>query len=282
MEETMTDEFGVPFLDDEGIEKKTYITKQADFMGIARTDSYHEFMTTRDGRYEPFQNEQVLELAMMVGEMAGREVKKIQSVGKNGELMYVSLEGRKFEIGGNAKVGDIVEERFNISNSHDGSRSLSLSFGHVVLSCTNGMTRFDKKASISIRHTANMKKKLEQMLSGWSSVALESQKMVEGYEKMMDKKVGEKEMKHIFKLVAGVDPQEDIRNLSTRKTNIITDLRNSVVTEMSYKGQTAWGLFNGVTHFTTKKSSTVSGLKSKIFGGSQQKDFTVWNYLMSL
>jgi hypothetical protein len=70
---------------------------------------------------------------------------------------------------------------------------------------------------------------------------------------------------------------------STRKVNIAESLMRSIKHEMSYKGETLWGLMSGVTQFTTHEMSAPkrdnARVESKLVGSAQHMDAMAFEYL---
>ena len=249
------------------------------FMGVVRKDNNHCFQAVSKS-YEPMQNRELMELALTISDITGAEIEVSKSL-CNGSVAYISLKGKEYQIEGK-KVGDVVGEKFILVNSHDGSKAFGVGFGHTILSCTNGMTRFDRKGFISIRHTSNMKSKLKDCMKGMQRIANESQSMIETYHRLIEQPITQDHVKHVLELVADVDSSMSKDQLSTRKKNIVESVWSSLNSEMSYKGQNAWGLLNGVTHYTTKIANNDKKLRSKMFGASAKKDLSVWEFLTTL
>jgi len=250
------------------------------FLGVVRTENNHCFQTVSK-YYEPMQNSELMEIALNVSELTGGEIEVTKSI-CDGAVTYVSITGRTLKVEG-SNVGDVVGEKITLVNSHDGSKSFGIGFGHVILSCTNGMTRFDRKGFVSIRHTSNMRRKLNDAIGGLKKVVNESTSMIEGYKRLMDKPVRTAEIQKVINIVAEIDVNTPADQLSTRKRNIVQSVWDSLTGEMSYKGQTAWGLLNGVTHYTSKiAGKSDSALRSKMFGTAAKKDLSVWDYLIKL
>lgn len=252
------------------------------FLGVVRQDNRTCFQAVSK-TYNPIQNRDVAELALLIADATESKIEVAKTL-DNGGIQYFTIKGREFQFNPDtAKRGDFISEKITIVNSHNGTKALGISFGHVVLSCTNGMTRFDRKGYISIRHTANMERKLKEAIGGLKRILGESSRMIETYKNLSQKTVGEKEVKHVLELMTKVNMDENADALSTRATNIIRSAYNSVQSEMSYKGVTAWGLLNGATHYSTKiASESDSKLKSKMFGTMARRDKSVWDFLTSL
>ena len=160
------------------------------FLGVVRTDNNTTFQTVSKV-YEPMQNRELVEIGLQISELTGAEMEVTKTL-SNGAVTYISLNGGQTKIEG-AQRGDVVGEKITLVNSHDGSKSFGVGFGHVILSCTNGMTRFDRKGFVSIRHTFNMKRKLKDVLNGWKRISQESNNMIESYKRLMDKLLGTEE-----------------------------------------------------------------------------------------
>lgn len=252
---------------------------QTDFFGVVRTDNSHTFQTCTK-QYHPLQNRELMQTALIISDVLEQPISKVKQM-ENGAIVYITFEGRRHEIAG-LKVGDTVQEKLSLVNSHDGSKAFGLSFGHVVLSCLNGQTRFDRKGFYSIRHTASLSDKLQAFSRALPRVLSESDRMIESYHRMLDRPIGDKEQQTVIRIMTDVKPTTVWDELSTKKQNILKELDGSLKSEMSYKGRTAWGLLNGVTHYTTKKAETPQGLKSKLFGKTGMKELKVFEYLSSL
>ena len=252
---------------------------QTDFFGLVRIDTMHTFQACTN-QYTPLQNRELMETALIFSDMIERPISKVKTLDK-GAISYITFKGRRHEIAG-LEVGDTVQETLNLINSHDGSKAFGLSFGHTVLSCLNGQTRFDRKGFYSVRHTISMKERLKAFSKGLPRIIDESDRMIESYKNMIDVPVTRQQKMQVFKIMTGVNADTDWEGLSTKKQNILKDLDKSLNEEMSYKGQTRWGLLNGVTHFTSKRAGDDRGLKSKLFGKTAKKELTVFNYLSSL
>lgn len=252
---------------------------QTDFFGVVRQDTRKAFQACK-ATYNPFQNSQVVELALTVADALNTTITSCKTL-YDGAILYIVIKGRDFRVNAK-KVGDVVNEQIVISNSHDGRSALRISFGHVVLSCTNGMTRFDKLGSFSIRHTDSMKRKLERAIAGISQITTESSKMVETYHRLADMPINTKQMQTVLGLATGYDMDAPADELSTVGEKILGEALSSLTTEMSYKGRNGWGLLNGVTHYTTKLAGeSDSRAKSKMFGEMAKREMNVWEYLTS-
>jgi hypothetical protein len=90
-------------------------------------------------------------------------------------------------------------------------------------------------------------------------------------------KAEKSDVKRVVAAMTSVDlslsPKAAEEKYSTRLMNQTQDLVTSITKEMSYKGDTLWGLFSGVTHYTTHKAGREGTREvSKLMGTLQRKD----------
>ena len=80
--------------------------------------------------------------------------------------------------------------------------------------------------------------------------------------------------------------RKELVNFSTRSINIYNDLQACIIEETSRVGLTKWGLFNGVTKYTTHMKSAPlreHGRQESIITGSGQKmNEQAFNFLKQL
>ena len=108
--------------------------------------------------------------------------------------------------------------------------------------------------------------------------------MMEGYKRMTEHKVDLKLFGDIVGKLFKVDLNEDKKDVSTRKLNVVKDFKNAIESEMGEKGETLWGLFNGVTYFTNHievKNKKLSERKEHLMlGGGYRKNLITFNEIM--
>lgn len=257
------------------------------FHAIVRQDT-RDIFTSKKDRYEVFQNSEMMDLAFKISEETGYEFDTACSYGEGGARVSIDLKGPETNLT-YKKVGDVVKNSFRITNSHDGTGSLKLALGTLVLSCTNGMTRWVDDKKVSVRHTTNMRGLIDKALVAME-VITEDQRLFElEIKRMLETSLKPKDKDNMIHLVTGVNMKEVNRNdwtsdtVATRSLNRAKALNESFLEEMSVKGHNVWGLLNGVTHFTTHKSGRDSTREeSKIFGQLMGQDEKAYKQALSL
>jgi len=166
---------------------------------------------------------------------------------------------------------DRVKKYIFALSSHDGKGSLAFGINNRVMSCQNLFNKFMDHAQFKFRHIMSITEKMQEM-----------EKVVKEYYKQ------EKEIYRVFRTMEatpiniGSDAVEDlithlfnstnlpVAELSKRRLNQMDVLRASVDAEMNNKGQTFWGLFNGVTYYANHLKNVpkrLTGREESIFMG---------------
>jgi tRNA U34 2-thiouridine synthase MnmA/TrmU len=73
----------------------------------------------------------------------------------------------------------------------------------------------------------------------------------------------------------------DVKSLSTRKQNVLSDLQVNIHGEIVDKGENLWGLFSGITKYTTH-SLKGDSTENKLFGVYGNREREVFNKLAQM
>lgn len=264
-------------------------SKETGFFGIIRSDSRVCFGTCTD-KYEVFQNSEMAELAFRLQEKTDYKIGMAPAYGV-GNRVSIDLDG-KDQILEYSKTGDVIKKSVRLVNSHDGSGSLRMALGSLVLSCTNGMTTWVKEKSANIRHTTNMRDLVEQALISFQLIKEQERTMMEKINEMIGLTATPDNVADVIQLITEVDPTKVKQHgngsyssdeYSTRRLNQAQTLMDSIREEMAYKGNNVWGLLNGVTHYTTHKAgSEKTRDTSKVFGNLMSLDRKAYDFSLEL
>lgn len=251
--------------------------EETDFFGTVRKDTKQTFGAFKNS-YEVFQNDELANIVMNVGDVIGIDASN-GGMFKGGAKVYMQLELDSKKVG-----NDKVRRYATAINSFDGSTSLKWGTSGLTISCSNTFNHVMRGLQTSIRHTSNMRKAINESLGILEKVEVQEQSLFEIFSQMADTKATQSHVKRVIEMVTSVDVSktrkeaEDI--YSTRAINNSKDLTESIVKEMSYKEDSLWGLFSGVTHFTTHKSgANKNRVESKMLGSLLRTDNKVFSYL---
>ena len=245
---------------------------------IVREDNNMIVGLHSDG-YQPYQNYELMDLLHQVSGRTGLEVHKGGDF-KNGGRIYVQLKGNNLRLG-----NDIIEGYLTGVNSFDGSTSLAFGHSNTTISCMNTFFRVMKGLQNKVRHTKSMSLKVEDICKRLD-VVLEEEKQTFKYitelsETRFDDLLKEKVTRKLF----GISPEVDLndeKSISTRTRNNLSRFYIDLNGELSQKGDNMWGLFSGVTKYTTHSYSKNDNTEVKLFGGIGQVEQEIFSDLVHL
>jgi hypothetical protein len=245
---------------------------------IVREDSNTIVGLHSDG-YVPYQNHELMDLLHQVSGRTGLEVHRGGEF-KGGGRIYVQLKGN------NLKLGDDVIEGFLTGvNSFDGSTSLAFGHSNTTISCMNTFFRVMKGLQNKVRHTKSLSLKVEDICRRLD-VVLEEEKetfrfITELSETRFDDLLKEKVTRKLF----GIKPEVNLNDedaISTRTRNNLSRFYIDLNGEISQKGDNLWGLFSGVTKYTTHSYSKNDNTEVKMFGNVGQIEQEIFSDLVEL
>lgn len=210
--------------------------------------------------YEVLQNE---DLAKLVYE-SGKEVfnenntfshpwNHCQTLGSLGNISGGSLrEGCKvfFQL----ELPDVnigkggVKRYITVTNSHDGTSSVGFGTSSQVICCSNTFNIANKMLS-KFRHTASLQERLDESMKLLRQILRFEDEQIGDFDKMAITPLSSKLVENVQKTVFDNVDFSD-KKMSTRQTNLISAYNQSVNRSFNEQGETAWGLFNGVTRYT--------------------------------
>ena len=275
----LLDRFGLNWV----VEKQPLLLpsgKPSGLFGVVRKDTDTCF-TSASEQYEVFQNQELADLVQEVGQVVGVDVAK-GGLFNNGGKVYLQIPL------GDKQVGNDTIKRFATAlNSHDGTTALKWGASNITISCSNTFNAASKSLENSVRHYKNMRQAVEASLSAVKNIQLQDETLFEQFQRLADKSASKEHVQKVIQAVTGVDTSlkasDAEKAFSTRARNQAYDLATSITREMSYKGDNLWGLFSGVTHYTTHKAGR-NGTRevSKMAGALQKTDQRVFDLVTAL
>jgi hypothetical protein len=252
--------------------------KKTDYFGVIRTDN-NKCFGAMTKQYEPFQNHEMAELVLRISDVIGKPVTH-GKVFKEGRRVAMQIELEPIKVG-----FDTIKRYATAINSHDGSTSLRWGTTGITVSCDNQFSALRKDLQSSAKHTGNMRQLIDNSFRTLERLEKADTTLYETFKRMTEYFVDEKLVGDVIQKVSKVDPRNiNAEKLhSPRTMNKSLELTTSIAKEMSYKGQTLWGLFSGITHYTTHKGGTDrTREESKLIGGLQKVDQSIFNQFAEL
>jgi hypothetical protein len=227
--------------------------KKTPFYGLFNDKTGECINSVKEG-YTVSQNDEVVELVLRGMEGFGElSVSKAGSL-NGGRKVFIQLG-----IDGMSVVGSERIKRYvTIIDSNDGSTGLSVGIGELVMSCQNQFFKFYKSGQSKLRHTTSLTQRIKELPYLIEMALAESLKLTETYKQFQSTPVTRALADEMVKYLLGFDKNMSIKadsELSTRSRNAMESLYNHIEKETNQKGMNMFGLFSGVTSWTTHEKS---------------------------
>ena len=228
-------------------------------------DDNNEILGVHSDNYVPYQNEQLMELLERVSQYTGLEIHRGGSFG-GGKKVFAQLKSNDLRLG-----NDRVEGFITGVNSFDGTTSLAFGNSNLTISCQNTFFAAYKNLE-KVRHTKNMVHRVDEICRGIESIVQEEQEMFDGIVKMSDTRFDDNTQDWVTRLLFNLSKDVDVKNymdnkdISTVTQNRLSRYYIDLRGELQEKGDNLWGLFSGVTKYTTHSISKDDNSENKMFG----------------
>lgn len=228
--------------------------------------------------YVPFQNEELLDLLFKISQQTGLEMHTGGSF-KEGQRVYFQLKSEDLKL-----HNDKIEGYISGFNSFDGRTSLAFGNSNVTVSCQNTFYRGYKDVETKLRHSSTMKPKIDEILRKIDVLLVEEQNTFDTIQRLgnfrMTKEVKDMVIRKLFEIKREESLTSD--DFSTHKKNRMLKFGIDLQGEINQKGDNLWGLFSGVTKYTTHGMKKGDNSENKIFGKTGNVERQIFEDLVSL
>lgn len=249
-----------------------------DKKAIVREDT-NQVLEVMGKDYFPYQNHELMELLYQVSNKTGLEVHKGGSF-KDGARVYVQLKSEDLKLG-----NDRIEGFLTGINSFDGSTSLAFGHSNVTISCQNKFFSAFRQVQNKIRHTKSMSIRIDEICKRLDVVLEEEQSIyrhiVELSETTFDDLMKERVTRKLF----GIKPEINLNDqeaISTQTRNKMSKFYIDLNGEIQSKGDNLWGLFSGVTKYTTHSYTKNDNTEAKMYGRIGQIEQEIFSNLVEM
>ena len=253
---------------------------------LIREDT-NEILGVHGEGYTPFQNSELLELLESVSQKTGLPLHKGGSFG-NGKKVYIQLKSDNLIIRNVGGQNDLIEGYVSGINSFDGSTSLSFGTSTKTISCSNTFWGVYKDLESKVRHTKNMGIKIDLICKRIDNVLHDEKIMFDNIVKMSETDISKNLIDNVKKTLFDIDKKvniqdpKEIEKLSTNIKNKLNKFEYDLNGELNVKGQNLWGLFSGVTKYTTHSISKEDNSERKMFGLYGNRERKIYSDLVEL
>ena len=249
-----------------------------DKIGIVREDD-STILGIHSNGYLPYQNDQMMELLFKVSQQTGLDVHRGGLFG-GGRKVFVQLKSNDLTLG-----TDRIEGYVTGINSFDGSTSLSFGPSSKTISCQNTFFGVYKDLDSKVRHTKNMELKIDDICRQIEGVVQEETNVFGSIVKMSETRfddiIKDRVIKSLFNIDRNVDIK-DVDSLSTVTQNKLSRFYVDLNGEIQGKGDNLWGLFSGVTKYTTHSIGKGDNSENKMFGTYGNRERHIFKQLVEM
>lgn len=257
------------------------------YMAVVRDDNNAVFTTCKEG-YTPYQNSELAELLVRISDKTGYEIHS-GGMFNGGGKVYIQLNtGNEIKGIGNNKT--TVKGFVTGINGHDGTTSLKWGSVNFTICCQNTFAAARGSLQNTARHTSAIHDRVETSIREIISVTQVERSIFDTFIKLSEIPVTKDNIKAVVKSVTGVDvdtPRTKAEEIySAYSVNRSGELLQSISSELLVKGETLWGLFSGVTHYTSHIMPTPkrdnARLESKYVGNGANIDNNVYEMVTKM
>ena len=215
------------------------------YKAIYRSDT-NELLHIAKNSYTPTTNERFLETVYRLSQITGYPIELYDEIAGGRKTLAFLKCTEPTRINGYE-----FKDYLLIGNSHDGSTGFFIGNSNMMIRCENRFTKQFRQ--IQINHTKNHDVKIDTLAGSFTNYSTQRQRFYNEFSEYIDFEIVDQDKENLVNAIAEVSPQEreDKELISTRKSNIIRDIHESIKIETSDLGNNLFGLFNGITHYTT-------------------------------
>ena len=239
-------------------------------MSIIREDT-NKYLSICSSDYYPYQNEELMNLLEKVSGLTGLDVHTSGFFG-DGQKVFIQLKSGNQTIDNVGGKKDIIEGFVTGINSFDGSTSLSFGPSNITISCMNTFYSSYKQLENKIRHTKNMGVRVDEICRSVSGVVEEEKEIFSNIKKLSETRFDDVIKDRVVRSLFRIDKDVNLKDMDSingitrnRLSRFYIDLNG----ELQEKGDNLWGLFSGVTKYSTHSMTKGDNTEKKMFGLSK-------------
>lgn len=253
----------------------------SDKKAIVRNDN-NSVLAVHGNGYQPYQNHQLIELLDKVSQQIGLPIHRGGSFG-DGEKVFIQLKSENFKLG-----NDRIEGYITGVNSFDGSTSLAFGPSNITISCQNKFHLVFRNLDTKVRHTKNMTMRIDDICRGLESVLQEEQMVFNNIKRMSETQFTKETRDWVTRTLFNIEREIDLENnelISSVTRNKLTQFYVDLNGELRGKGENLWGLFSGVTKYTThsmNRGNVIQNEQNKMFGTFGGRERMIFDRMVEL
>jgi phage/plasmid-like protein (TIGR03299 family) len=234
--------------------------------------------------YHAFQNSELFELLNKVSDTTGLQLMK-GGLFKGGARVYVQFKSNDLTLTNQNGTPDKVKGYLTGINSFDGSTSLAFGPSNVTISCMNSFFAAFRAMDTKVRHTRNMLVKVDELAYALTKLTEMEREMFTSITKMSETRFDDEIKDRVTKALFNIKPDANLRSeddVSKTTRNKMSRFYIDLNGELQEKGDNLWGLFSGITKYTTHSLTRGDNTEAKMFDVYGDREKKIFNTLAEL
>jgi hypothetical protein len=136
-----------------------------------------------------------------------------------------------------------------------------------------------------VRHTKSLEIRVEEIVQEINKVEQVERQMFDNIVRLSETRIGQGNVDDVIRKLFNIDRNVDFRkedSISTVTQNKLSRFYVDLNGEVQEKGDNLWGLFSGVTKYTTHSMGKSGNTENKIFGTYGNREREIYQDLVSL
>jgi phage/plasmid-like protein (TIGR03299 family) len=236
-------------------------------------------LSIRSDEYFPFQNYELIELLDKVSQRSGLEIKNGGHF-KEGARVFIQLKSNNLTLG-----NDRIEGYLTGINSFDGSTSLAFGPSNITISCQNKFFAAFRELETKVRHTKNMNVRIDEICRRLDNALVEERYVFDNIVRFSETRFDDAIQDNVIRKLFNIKKEIDLKNedaIPTVTRNKLSRFYIDLNGELRTKGENLWGLFSGVTKYTTHSVSKDDRSDEKMFNVYGKRELEIFNDLAQL
>jgi hypothetical protein len=247
-----------------------------DRIALVRQDT-NKVLGIHSESYVPYQNDELLELLYRISDQSGLKLHTGGSF-KGGEKVYFQLKSNDLIL-----PNDVIKGYISGFNSFDGKSSLAFGTSNVTVSCMNSFWRGYKQVNSRLRHSSTMKPRIDEILSKIGVLLEEEQNTFAEIQRLGNFTLSQEVKDLVTKKLLEIGNEDRFDpDYSTNKKNKLDRFNYDLSIETQQKGNNLWGLFSGITRYSTHSMKKGDNSEAKMFGRAGNLERKIYQDLVEM
>jgi len=225
---------------------------------IVRNDNGNLLQVCKNS-YTPTYNHQFTETVENFVNATGYQIAEAKSF-ENGGRLLVWLKGEIQRFAGLPTANYLL-----LGNSHDSSSAFFVGNTSNIIRCQNQFTH--RNQQLRAHHTSNIHNNIRAITQTIEQLHAQNDLLRIKFEHLDYRQFTANERKIFIKSLLDIDDKEE---LTTHKENKVLSLNEAITRETQEVGNSFWGLFMGVTYYTTHLLREKEKSFGNVFGQSAE------------